>query len=300
LDTSDKPAQKQADKSFHVSDLKVGTWRVKLRLDQTSLEPNREEDSYKKTKGAKFSVAEDQLKNETKYDVRGTLAVDSDRFSCVKDIGCRLITYVKREQTATSPKSAKSDIDRTVYGSLGYLYVFPRDSFVFSVFSFDSQYIVDQTGPHDTEAFGHTARWRPSVRLANGPYGSIPGREINIFNYMYFGYEYGAMLRYGQSLSSTDLSFQRQKDFMYFGPEIDAWLIGAKGTFLESFKLLLHYNILYREHGLFKQVPYFNAELSYALDKEGDVDISLTYERGREYELFEKRQMLKAALGYKF
>ena len=58
--------------------------------------------------------------------------------------------------------------------------------------------------------------------------------------------------------------------------------------------------MLYREHGVFRQVPYFNAELSYSLDKDGDVDISLTYQRGREYETFEERDVLKAALGYKF
>jgi hypothetical protein len=47
-------------------------------------------------------------------------------------------------------------------------------------------------------------------------------------------------------------------------------------------------------------MPYFSADLSYALDKDGDIDVTLSYQKGREYETFEERDLLKASLGYKF
>jgi hypothetical protein len=78
------------------------------------------------------------------------------------------------------------------------------------------------------------------------------------------------------------------------------WFYGAEGTFLQGFTLLLHYNILYRERGLFGQLPYFTADLSYKLDKDGDFDITLSYENGREFETFQERDQLKLSFGYKF
>ena len=139
----------------------------------------------------------------------------------------------------------------------------------------------------------------PFIRIGDA---IIPGKQRLILgDTVFMGHEFATVVRYGKTLDSGgDPIFQKQKDFLYYGPEWNVWFIGAKESIFDNFKLSLHYNILYREHGIFDQLPYFNSELSYALDKDGDVDVKLTYERGREYETFEQRQVMKASLGYKF
>jgi hypothetical protein len=121
------------------------------------------------------------------------------------------------------------------------------------------------------------------------------------FGPVYFNYDYGGIFRHGTTIEAGDNAiFAQQKDFIYYGPEFNMWFYGAEKTFLQGFTLLLHYNILYRESGLFRSLPYFTADLSYKLDKDGDFDITLTYEKGREFETFQERDQLKLSFGYKF
>jgi hypothetical protein len=290
----------KADQSFHVSDLKVGTARVKLRLDQGSLEADAtDKEEFKKAKSAQFSVADDHVSGLTKFDVKATVGLDTGMVPCGTDVACKAIPYVKWDWTETRPKPGKTDTEKNTFGTLGYVYWAPRDSFIASTFVFDAQYIVDRTGPTDTEVLAGTAKWKPAIRLTDTLV--LPDRPVKISDWVYFAYEYGGVIRYGESLASGGNSvFDQQKTFLYYGAEVDLWFFGAKDTPLDKMKLSLHYNQLYAQKGIFGTLPFFNAELSYALDKDGNIDIKLTYERGREYETFEERNVWKTSLGYKF
>ena len=91
-----------------------------------------------------------------------------------------------------------------------------------------------------------------------------------------------------------------QSRFVTRGAFLESAPFHFPDTFLERVKLQLYYSYLVGQRGLFDVLPYFGAELSYALDKDGYFDIKLTYERGREYETFEECEVWKTSFGYKF
>jgi hypothetical protein len=292
------------DSSLKLSELKVGGWQVKLRQDQTSLEyarkggTEKDKEGYKKAKSAKIAFSDDGLKDQSRYEIAATIGLDyGEQIECGgPSLSCRVIPYVKFERSATMPKAAKNDMDKITYGALGKLVWRPSD-WLTSIVTLDTQYIVDSSGSQDAELFAETIRFKPALAF-NGQ--SFPGGQIPL-GPVYFNYEYGGILRYGTTIEAGDNAiFAQQKDFMYYGPEVNMWFYGAEGTFLQGFTLLLHYNILYRERGLFGQLPYFTADLSYKLDKDGDFDITLSYENGREFETFQERDQLKLSFGYKF
>ena len=290
----------KAGSGFDVSDLKVGTWKIKLRQDQNSLEADRnDKEAFKKAKSAQFSIADDHLAKQTKYDVKATVGIDSDWHSCGRDMECRLIPYVKWEHTLTTPKAGKSDSDKVTYGAIGIHSFALRDLPISWKTSLDVQYIVDEKGPVPTEIMAGTVKWRPSFTLPNG--FIVPGKARPIGNALLFGYDFGGVVRYGEALESGgNPIFDQQKTFLYSGGDIDVWFMGREDTLLEKAKLQLYYSHLFAQRGIFSQLPYFAAELSYALDKQGLVDIKFTYQQGREYETFEEYQVWKTSLGYKF
>jgi hypothetical protein len=288
------------DKSPGNSKPTAGDWQLRLRLDQNSLEYGKSQASqYKKAKSAKLAFSNDGVKGETKYEISGAVGLASPTIKdCVLGASCMFIPYIKRELTVTAPKAGRNDLDRTSYGALGVIAWTPTTWFS-AITTFDTQYIVDRGTSGEAHLWGETLRWRPSIEIGDM---AFPGRYIGLFNDAIFvGYEYGLLVRYAHTLEDGGSQlFQTQKSFLYYGPEVNLLLYGAKGKALEGVKLMLHYNWLYGDLGTFGSASYFSTELSYALDKEGDVDISLTYQRGREYEGFDERELLKAAIGYKF
>jgi hypothetical protein len=288
----------KGDKSFKLSELKIGSWQVKLREDQTSLEYGRKDEGYKKAKSAKLSFSNDGLKDESKYDIAATVGLDiGEPVGCGFGVTCRVIPYVKFQQTATMPKASKNDMDKITYGALGQFLWFPRDFFIGAVISLDTQYIVDNSGLKESQLFGETIRVTPTLTFGGQDY---PGEQL-LLGPVYFNYSYGGIFRHGTTIEAGDSAiFAQQKDFFYYGPELNMWFYGAEGTFLQDFTLTLHYSFLFRGHGLFKELPYFVADLRYKLDKDGDFDITLSYENGREFETFRDRDQLKLSLGYKF
>ena len=286
---------------FDVSNLRVGTWKVRLRQDQNSLEADRatDKDAFKKAKSAQFSITDDFLSDLTKYDVRATIGLDSEYQPCGRDQECRLIPYVKWEHTRTAPKAAKNDTDKTTYGVLGVHYAALSELPISWKTTLDLQYIVDEKGPEPTEIVASTAKWRPAFTVAPGVL--VPGPARPIGNMILFGYDFGGVVRYGEALESGgNIIFDQQKTFLYAGGDIDVWFMGMKDTALERVKLQMYYSHLFAQRGIFSQLPYFSAELSYALDKDGLFDIKFTYDQGREYETFEERQVWKTSLGFKF
>lgn len=295
-----KEERPKADSGFDVSDLKVGTWMVKLRGDQYSLEADKNnKDAFKKAKSAQFSITDDLLSDQTKFDVKATVGIDSDWKECGRDQECRMIPYVKWEHARTSPKQAKNDTDKTTYGVLGVHRFALREWPISWKTTLDLQYIVDEKGPEPTEIVAGTVKWRPAFTVAPGVI--VPGPARPIGNMILFGYDFGGVLRYGEALESGgSIIFDQQKTFLYAGGDIDVWFMGVKDTALERVKLQLYYSHLFAQRGIFSQLPYFSAELSYQLDKDGLFDIKITYDHGREYETFEEREVWKTSLGFKF
>jgi hypothetical protein len=286
---------------FDVSDLKIGSWKVRLRQDQNSLDSDRvkDKDAFKKAKSAQFSITDDFIADQTKYDVRATVGLDSEYQPCGHDQECRLIPYVKWEHTRTAPKAAKNDTDKTTYGVLGVHYAAFRELPISWKTTLDLQYIVDEKGPEPTEIVAGTVKWRPAFTVAPGVI--VPGPARQIGSMILFGYDFGGVVRYGEALESGgNIIFDLQKTFVYAGGDIDVWFMGMKDTALERVKLQLYYSHLFAQRGIFSRLPYFSAELSYQLDKDGLFDIKITYDHGREYETFEEREVWKTSLGFKF
>lgn len=77
-------------------------------------------------------------------------------------------------------------------------------------------------------------------------------------------------------------------------------LSGIEDSGWDQVKFNTSYFVLARGEGKFSQIEMFSASLTYMFTKDGDMDISLIYETGRDYEKFDKRDLLKTSFGYKF
>jgi predicted porin len=89
-------------------------------------------------------------------------------------------------------------------------------------------------------------------------------------------------------------------NFFYWGPQWSLTAAGLQGGLLEPLTLNVSYYYLYGESGQFDHINSFKAELGYKLTKDANVQLNLSYERGRDLEKFDDRDLWKTSLGYKF
>ncbi len=305
---SDSVEDKTEDKVGKLSDLKVGGWKVKLRGDQDSMEYNKGTDDYKKkATSAQFAFSEDRLAERDKFNIKAAVGLDSDVTSYETSFGSgdfRLIPYVKVESQFVRPKvkNPKSkderEVDTKAFGTIGVLNFNAKGSPLANKFTFDPQFVLDDET--DAQTFGTTIKWYPTL-WSDGGANSFPPGDVAVGSLFYYHLYLAAVGRIGHVIDSgDDPTLEAKNNFMYFGPEARLVLTGQAGSFFEPFKFDARYHHLWRQTGPESALERFTSTLTYTLDKDGNVDIGLTYDSGHDYETFRERNIISTSLGYKF
>ncbi len=299
----------QADK---LSELAIGGWKVKLRKDQDSLYYDKKSAGYKqKARGAELSVARNDIKDQQRYDIAATVGLDpgwtalpgQDHLKPRERHLVRVLPYVRRDIEMVRPKGRNDvDIDRTMFGLMGFYYLPVKGTLWDSLFSLDTQYIEDKRATDTAELWAATLKWKPRLGFVNQIDDNLPGGRLELFNgTVVYRVESGPVVRYGDVFNSGgDVEFAALSTFLFYGGEVDVTFVGAKGERLEPFKVALHYHWLSAAHGPYERLEKFVGEVKYALDTNGDFEIGVKYERGRDYQTFVDVDGWKAGLSYKF
>jgi hypothetical protein len=296
-----KPDSSQVPKPFKLSETEVAGWKLKLRGDQGSLQYDRvaDKDDYKsKAKSAEISFTDDALKDKTTYNLTAAVGLDSGPIRDPANYAAyRFIPYVKMDYTHVTPlKKGESDVNKVAYGLLGSAYFEPKNSFIHSKLSFDPQFVTDVEGK--SRLFGSTIALDPTL-IFDG--WTFPGGKIPVAGLFYYQFDVAALVRIGRVLESGgSASLEHTNNFIFWGSSWDLVLKGHQKSVLSPAKLTFHYHSLQGEGALFDRVEQFTSKLALELTDDGNVDVSVSYDTGRDYEKFDKRRLWKAALGYKF
>lgn len=305
----EKPVDPQ--EPFKFSEIKILGADLKLRKDQDSLQFNRNTDEYKmKAKGAQTSIAHDALKDEDRIDLFATVGLDfgrralpfQDHLDPWRRMETQIIPYYRVDRVQTKPNPGKSDVDRDIVGVIGFLHVPAPGNLWDSLFSLDGQFITDRTSPTDTtNIWASTFKWKPRLGFKDLWDPTLPGGEHSLFGIMKYHIEAAAVVRYGEAFgSSNDPRFVAANTFLYGGAEVDLYFDGIKETKLEPFKVRVHYHQLYGNNAAYRTVDLFWASIAYSVDKDGDFEITLRYDKGRDYQTFVEIEGWRAGVAYKF
>ncbi len=277
--------------------VKVGNWRLKLRKDPDSL---RYEVKESKAKAAEFSVADDGVKNKTTYNVAATLGLDSGSTTVPgTKFNYDLMPYVRWEQMFVSPAPKKGEINNLATGLIAFMRYAPETLPLVSWLSLDGEYLTDSEGDSDIGAM--TVRWEPTLILSDNPPIELPWPEATVAGLFVYSWDFAAVARAGKVFDPGRVpNLLVTGNFLYWGPEFSLTAAGLQGGLLEPLSLNVAYYYLYGEKGQFDHISAFKADLSYKLTKDANVELKLSYEKGRDLEKFDDRDLWKTSLGYKF
>jgi hypothetical protein len=294
--------QKSVPELPKLSETKIGGWQLKLRGDQDSLKYKSSDPDYKtKAKSASLSITDDALKGSSSYSTNITLGLDSGKIEDLPRSSLyQFIPYVKWDKTHFEPLKKGSELEKVAFGALGVWYYLPDNAFINSKLSFDPQWVTDEVG--NTGLFGMTIKYDPTfIWRYDGKVDTFPGPRRDFAGLFNYQWDVLGVVRAGYVFDDGgNPSLSLTKNFVYYGPQVGLTISGLEDTGWENLKLNLSYFNLTRGEGPFAHVEKFTGALTYMFTKDGNVDVTLSYESGREYEKFEKAELWKTSFGYKF